>query len=407
MEEQPCYHARDMAIMRGKFSNATVVLGSATPSLESYHNAKLGKYELSMLTCRAKNAHLPKVRIVNMKEEFSRAGGFTLFSEDLIYSLKERLKKGEQVLIFLNRRGYHTFQLCTHCDQSIKCPHCAVSLTFHRKSNHLACHLCSFLLAPPPAQCPYCKATASLHYKGVGTEQVERAIHALFPGARTLRMDADTTRHKGSHDQLFKAFRSGKADILIGTQMIAKGLHFPAVTLVGVLNADSALNLPDFRASETVFQLITQVAGRSGRGELKGEVIIQTCLPESPILSFAAKEDYLSFFNREIEARELFKYPPFSRLAKITFSGPNEKKVLAFAEGYRKMLLAKLPESASIFPVIPSGYAKIKDQFRFKLLLKAAQSSLLSKAIQEVLEKNPPPRTLRILVDIDPLSTFS
>ena len=296
MEEQPCYHARDVAIVRGKLAKATVVLGSATPSLESYENAQKGKYELSVLKKRATDAPLPKVRFVNMKEEFVRAGGFTLFSEALLDGLKQRYQKGEQSLLFLNRRGYHTFQLCTHCDQSIKCTHCDVSLTFHKKNNILACHSCGFVLAPPPTECPYCKGAASLRFKGVGTEQVERTLHAIFPEIRTLRMDADTTRHKGSHDMLFKSFRSGKADVLIGTQMIAKGLHFPAVTFVGVLNSDSAMNLPDFRSSEWVFQLLTQVSGRAGRGEIPGEVIIQTCMPANPVLELAAQEDYPAFF---------------------------------------------------------------------------------------------------------------
>ena len=406
MEEQPCYHARDVAIMRGKLSHATVVLGSATPSLETYTNAKNGKYELSVLSKRATDAKLPKVQFVNMKEEFSRAGGFTLFSEALLDAIKKRYQKGEQSLLFLNRRGYHTFQLCTNCDQSIKCPHCDVSLTFHKKNNLLACHSCGFVLAPPPVQCPYCQATASLRYKGVGTEQVERTLHALFPDIRTLRMDADTTRHKGSHDLLLKSFRSGKADVLIGTQMIAKGLHFPAVTFVGVLNSDGALNLPDFRSSEWVFQLLTQVSGRAGRGELAGEVIIQTCMPDNPVLALAAKEDYPTFFQREIESRELFGYPPFTRLAKITFSGPNEQKVMAFAQQIQNALIDKLPPSYTIFPVIPSGYAKIKDQFRFKLLLKGARSQALSDAIRQTLEKYPQ-RAIRTLVDIDPVSTFS
>jgi primosomal protein N' (replication factor Y) len=219
-------------------------------------------------------------------------------------------------------------------------------------------------------------------------------------------MDADTTRHKGSHDLLLKSFRSGKADVLIGTQMIAKGLHFPTVTFVGVLNSDGALNLPDFRSSEWVFQLLTQVSGRAGRGELAGEVIIQTCMPDNPVLSLAAKEDYLTFFQREIESRELFGYPPFARLAKITFSGPDEKKVLAFAEQIQNSLIDKLPPSYTIFPVIASGYAKIKDQFRFKLLMKGARSQVLSDAIEYVLN-NRHERAIRTLVDIDPISTFT
>lgn len=405
-ERQPCYHARDVAIMRGKLCDGTVVLGSATPSLETYENAEKGKYKLSPLTKRATDALLPQVRLINMKEEFAKRGGFTLFSEPLLDALKNRFEKGEQSLLFLNRRGYHTFQLCTNCDQNIICPHCDVSLTFHKKNHLLACHLCAFILTPPPTECPYCKAKTSLKYKGVGTEQVERTLHAIFPNIRTMRMDADTTRHKGSHELLFKSFCSGKADVLIGTQMIAKGLHFPSVTLVGILNSDSALNFPDFRSSEWVFQLLTQVAGRAGRGNLKGEVIIQTCMPNHPILALAAKEDYLTFYKKEMESRKLFAYPPYTRLAKITFSGKDKEHVIYFANQIRDALIRELPPSYTIFPLIPAGYAKIKDQFRFKLLLKGAQSQILSTVIQKTLESYPQ-KIIRTLVDIDPLSTFA
>lgn len=406
-EEEPCYHARDVAIMRGKVSNASVVLGSATPALESYANAKSGKYLLSTLKRRATEASLPKVKIIDMKTEYQKSEGFTLFCSDLIDGIKDRLKKGEQVLLFLNRRGYHTFQMCASCGESVKCPHCSVSLTFHKKTNHLACHLCNYVIAPPPVACPSCRATASLNFKGVGTEQVERTLHALFPDIRTLRMDADTTRHKGSHDLLFKQFKSGKADVLIGTQMIAKGLHFPAVTLVGVLNSDGALNLPDFRASENVFQLLTQVAGRSGRGDLKGEVIIQTSLKGHPIFHHASTEDYLTFFNEELEAREFFEFPPFSRLAKLIFSGKHEGHVKHLAETFHTTLLKKLPPSYTLYPVIPSGYAKIKDNFRFKLLIKGKNILYLSSLLDQTRRELSLPRSIRLLIDIDPISTFT
>ncbi|QVL58273.1 MAG: primosomal protein N' [Simkaniaceae bacterium] len=406
-DEEPCYHARDIAIMRGKMEKATVVLGSATPSLESYANAKAGKYKLSTLTKRATDASLPKVKLVDMKAEYAKSEGFTLFCSDLIDGIKDRLKKGEQVLLFLNRRGYHTFQMCASCGESVKCPHCSVSLTFHKRTNHLACHLCSYIIAPPPVACPTCKGTATLNFKGVGTEQVERTLHALFPDIRTLRMDADTTRHKGSHDILFKQFKSGKADVLIGTQMVAKGLHFPAVTLVGVLNSDGALNLPDFRASENVFQLLTQVSGRSGRGDLKGEVIIQTSLKGHPIFHHASTEDYETFYNEEMEARELFAFPPYTRLAKLIFSGINEGHVKHCAETFYATILKKLPASYTLYPVIPSGYAKIKDKFRFKLLIKGPNSLLLSSILQETRKKSYLPRSIRLLIDIDPISTFS
>ncbi len=406
-DEEPCYHARDVAIMRGKFSSATVVLGSATPSLESYANAKAGKYSLSTLMKRAKNASLPEVKIIDMKTEYKKSEGFTLFCSQLIDAIKLRLEKGEQTLLFLNRRGYHTFQMCAGCGETIKCPHCSVSLTFHKKTNHLACHLCSYVIAPPPTECPLCKEPATLHFKGVGTEQVERTLHTLFLDIRTLRMDADTTRHKGSHDLLFKQFRSGKADVLIGTQMIAKGLHFPAVTLVGVLNSDGALNLPDFRSGENVFQLLTQVSGRSGRDDLKGEVIVQSSLKGHPIFQHASKEDYKTFFNEEMEVRRLFAFPPFARLTKLIFSGKNERHVKQIAETFYTILLKKLPSDFTLYPVIPCGYAKIKDNFRFKLLVKGTKPLLLSHILMQLRLERQLPRSIRLLIDVDPTSIFS
>ncbi|MCB1107836.1 MAG: primosomal protein N', partial [Chlamydiia bacterium] len=404
-EEEPCYHARDVAIMRGKLAKAPVILGSATPSLESYANATSGKYTLSNLKKRAKDASLPKVNIVDMKTEYAKSEGFTLFCSDLIDGIKSRLERGEQTLLFLNRRGYHSFQMCAGCGESVKCPHCSTSLTFHKKTNLLACHLCSHIIAPPPTSCPKCKQTATLHFKGVGTELVEKTLHALFPDIRTLRMDADTTRHKGSHDLLFKQFRSGKADVLIGTQMIAKGLHFPSVTLVGVLNTDGALNIPDFRAAENVFQLLTQVSGRSGRGDLKGEVIVQTSLKGHPIFHYASTEDYLSFFQEEMETRALFSFPPFSRLTKLIFSGKNETHVKRAAETFHTHLLKMLPPSFTLYPVIPSGYAKIKDHFRFKLLIKGTKPLLLSSLLMKMRQTNPLPPSIRLLIDVDPTST--
>jgi len=405
-EKQPCYHARDIAIMRGKIANATVILGSATPSLESYKNAQSGKYLLSTLTKRAQNAHPPHVTIVDMKKEYLKSTGFTLFSDALIQGIKKRISLGEQTILFLNRRGYHTAQICNQCGESIKCSHCSISLTFHKKHNHLICHLCSSIVTPPPNICPYCKKSTTLLYKGVGTEQVERTLHALFSSIRTLRMDGDTTRHKGSHDLLFKQFRSGKADVLIGTQMIAKGLHFPAVTLVGILNADSALNLPDFRASEQLFQLLTQVSGRSGRGDLKGEVVIQTCLKEHTLFHYASKENYPAFFHEEIKTRKLFHFPPFTRLAKLTFIGEDEKRTFMIAQSFHRTLLKLLPNIFQPYPPIPSGYAKIKNHFRFKLLIKGENPLLLSHLIKKILNTFVLPQHIRLLIDIDPLSTF-
>jgi primosomal protein N' (replication factor Y) (superfamily II helicase) len=402
-DEAPAYHARDVAVMRGKIASATVLLGSATPSMESYYNAKKGKYQLSVLKNRADSAEMPDVTVVDMKAEFEKAKGFTLFSDPLLAAIQQRIEIGEQVILFLNRRGYHTAQVCQSCLHTFQCSRCDVNLTFHLGDNVLACHLCDQRLSPPPRECPKCKAEGSLKFKGAGTEMVERALHTVLPEVRTLRLDADTTRHKGSHELLFKQFRAGKADVLIGTQMIAKGLHFPQVTLVGVLNADGNLQIPDFRAQETVFQLLTQVAGRSGRGHLRGEVIIQTHMPDHSVIRLAKAQDFTGFFDQEIAVRELFHYPPFTHLIKFTFSGKNVKCVQKAAMALRQRLIEQLPPYVAILPIVPCGYAKVKGDFRFQFLIKTEKLGRLSTLIQSLIKKE---EDCRLFIDVDPLSTF-
>ncbi len=401
-DDSPKYHARDVAVMRGKLAGATVVLGSATPSLESYTNALGGKYILSELHKRADKALLPNVKIIDMRPETEKARGFTLFSEALIDGIKQRIKNGEQTLLFLNRRGYHTSAVCQKCSYIVICPHCDISLTYHLGSQILACHLCDYRI-PPPRTCPSCKCEDALKFKGAGTEMVQRALHALLPDVRTLRLDADTTRHKGSHEQLFKQFRAGKADVLIGTQMIAKGLHFSLVTLVGILAADASLGIPDFRAAENVFQLLTQVAGRSGRGELAGEVIIQTRLPDHPTIVLASKQDYRAFYEDEIKVRELFHYPPFTHLIKLTFASKDSADCLKEAEKIRSSLINALPPSVEINPVIPCGYAKIKEMYRFQCLIKTKSVGAVVEYLAQIPRKRP---DLRISIDVDPVSTY-
>ncbi len=402
-DKQPCYHARDVAVVRGKLSDAAVVLGTATPSLESYYNTQKEKYTLSKLDTRAQQASMPSVHIVDMRFEFEKAGGYTLFSEQVIEGIKKRLDLGEQTILFLNRRGYHTSLFCQECGHIFKCPHCELALTFHRGEQLLACHMCDHRLIPPPKTCTACQSAETLKYRGVGTEQVERALHALFPEARTLRVDGDTTRHKGSHERLFRAFSTGKADILIGTQMVTKGLHFPAVTLVAVLNADASLHIPDFRASETVFQLITQVAGRSGRGDLPGEVVIQTQMPENETIRQAAAQDYETFFQTEIETRKAFTFPPFAHLVKLTFSGIDAAQVQKTALHVRAVLIRGLGKDFLIHPVVPSGHAKIKDHYRFQCLIRGESVYPITTVIQELTDL---PREIKMHIDVDPLSTF-
>jgi len=395
-DESPCYHARDVAVMRGKLEKAVVILGSATPSLESYQNALQGKYILSRLNTRPASAILPEVKIVDMRSDSEK--GHALFSDPLLTEIEKRLKIGEQSLLFLNRRGFHSAHLCKACSHVIGCPHCSTALTYHKGDNRLSCHLCRFELAPPPRQCPKCGSSDSLKFRGAGTEQVEKALHAIFPEIRTLRLDGDTTRHRGSHEKFFKQFRAGKADVLIGTQMIAKGLHFPSVTLVGVLNADSALQIPDFRSAEVVFQLLTQVAGRSGRGALPGLVLIQTRLPDHPVIQNAAAQDYQAFSTSELETRRLFHYPPFCRLLKLIFSGPDEQEALQYAEKVRSHLIGYLPSSYEIGPAIACGHARIQDNFRFQLVVKGNTIPILQE-----MPKHP---KIRLLVDPDPTSIY-
>lgn len=402
-EDMPCYHARDIAIVRGKLNQATVVLGSATPAVESFFNATTGKYTLHTLSNRAGNSKPPLSQIINMKLECDKTKGFLFLSDPLITKIKDRLDKGEQTILFLNRRGYYTCQVCSSCNHTIKCEHCDISLTYHRSENLLSCHLCGFSIKAGSITCPKCKETETLKYRGPGTEQLERTLHAIFPEIRTLRMDRDTTKHKGSHDRIFKEFKAGKADVLIGTQMIAKGLHFANVTLVGVVGCDQVLNIPDFRSNEYAFQLITQVAGRSGRDLLQGEVIIQTFNDEHLSIQCAAKEDYKTFYENELQERKEFSYPPFSRLIKITFIGKDLLKTTTYANKFHTLLKNALdPKSHQISPVCPSGYAKVKDKHRLQCIIKTLD---IYKA-NAILKNLPRKSSITTLIDIDPTHTF-
>lgn len=405
-ESAPCYHARDIAVMRGKMTNSAVILGSATPCLESFHNAAKGKYILNTLNRRADAASIPAFTIIDMQKEYEKAKGYTNFSDQLLQGIKDRQQKGQQTILFLNRRGYHTTLLCQGCGQSVCCAHCAVSLTFHLGHNHLACHLCGYTISPPPSECPLCRKGQTMKFRGVGTEQIQKALHAIFPDIRTIRIDADSTKHKGSQQKLLRDFGAGKADLLIGTQMIAKGLHFPEVTLVGVLNGDAGLTIPDFRASETTFQLITQVAGRAGRGRSKGEVIVQTSSPTNSTIMLAASQDYEKFYQEEMNIREMFGYPPFSCLTKLTFSGPSEIETRQVAEKFRQYIAQSLPQEFAIHPVIPSGHAKIKDKFRFQLLLRGPGVYPMTQAIQIARNQIILPKAVFLLIDVNPTSTF-
>ncbi len=404
-EEMPTYNAKNLSIKRAQLASCPVVLASATPSFESYYNAQNKKYILSTLTKRATKATLPKVTIVDMKVDIEKTKSFTYFSEALLNGIKKRYDLGEQTLIFLNRRGYNTLVQCLNCSTTFKCKHCDIALTYHKKENILCCHLCAYKI-PLFKTCPECNSTEYIKYKGFGTEHVEIALKRIFPQIRALRIDRDTTTTKHSHETLLKSFRAGKADVLIGTQMIVKGLHFPAVTLVGVLNTDSAINIPDFRSSENVFQLITQVAGRAGREDLLGEVIIQTYNPNNSTIKLAAKQDYENFYNMEIENRNIFDYPPFSQMVKFVFSSKDENKVVNFSNIFRNELIKNLSNEYKIHPITPSGRAKIKDKFIYLFLIRGKKILPLLENINKVKNKIKLPSSVSLLIDVDPISTF-
>lgn len=405
-DEMPCYHARDVAVARGNIAQATVILGSATPSFESYQNAKEGKYTRVTLTSRPNSSTLPSIYTVSMDKEFEKEKRFTLFSSALLRGIQKRFERGEQTILFLNRRGYHTSQGCTLCKEVVGCPHCAIRLTFHRGDNRLSCHLCGYMLSPPPSSCPSCKSFDTMKFRGVGTEAIERSLHAILPEVRTIRLDADTTKHKGSHERLWKQFRSGKADVLIGTQMVAKGLHFPAVTLVGIIHMDAHIHIPDFRSSETAFQLLCQVAGRSGRSMLPGEVIIQTHLENHPVIQMAMNGDVDAFFKEEEISRKLFDYPPFTHLTRIIFSGKCREQTFDAIQKFRNLLIEKLPSHYVIHSPIPCSYAKIKDHYRFHLLVRGKRVIYLGKILMELMPQFYIPNKLRVIYDVDPISTF-
>lgn len=404
-DDSPTYNARDVAVMRGKITNATVVLGSATPSFESFYNAQNKKYSLIPLLERSGKHPLPTVHLVDMHRENEKAGGIALLSDPLIRKIDERIERGEQSIIFLNRRGYNTSCSCKNCSTVLKCTHCDTPFTFHKSSHILACHLCGLEIIPPKA-CPSCKQESLIQYRGAGTERVEATLKAILPHARTLRADFDTTRHKGSMDAILTAFRSGKADVLIGTQMIAKGLHFPEVTLVGVIQCDASLHIPDFRAAENVFQLITQVSGRSGRGFEKGEVLLQTSLPESSLIQHASKQDFLAFYQEEILVREMFGYPPYSHFVKISFVGPEEVEVQKVTQDFHDTIYKLLPGQYILHPPTPAGHAKVKDLFRYQILIRGPKTSEVTSLLEEVDRSLKYPPSIKRLIDVDPSTTF-
>jgi primosomal protein N' (replication factor Y) len=399
-EEVPGYHGRDVAVLRASMEPCAIVLGSATPSLESYHNAKNGKYQLLKLNHRVDDRRMPLIRIIDLRQESMRQKGPAILSDRLCRAIESRLERKEQSILFLNRRGFSTSLQCTICGFVAECPNCSVSLTYHRAEARIICHICGHT-AKVPAKCPEC-GDPGIRYSGTGTEKVEDAVTRLFPKAEVKRMDADAMTRKGAFRETLYDFRTGKIDILVGTQMIAKGLHFPNVTLVGIINADLALHLPDFRAGERTFQLLTQVAGRAGRGDVEGEVFVQSFTPFSPSIQFARHHDFEGFWEQEIDFREKWGYPPFTHMVLITVRSTHLQKAEFSAETLARRLKEMVPPGVQLSRPAPAPLEKSRGQYRFHLSLRTVAILRLSRLLKMVLNKMTFPEEVVVTADVDP-----
>ena len=397
-EDLPRYNGRDAAVLRGQIEGAHVVLGSATPSLESWANVAKGKYVLAELPNRAGAALLPRVAVVDMNEGAEASGTRgAIYSARLLDAIKLRLDRGEQTILFLNRRGYSRSVTCTACGHVIGCPDCSLPYTYHRADDCCRCHICGGWI-PVPSACPACGARA-LTYKGVGTQRAEAALQKCLPSARILRMDADSTSRRHSHDDILGAFRRHEADILLGTQMIAKGLDFPNVTLVGVLNADSSLNRPDFRAAERTYQLLAQVAGRAGRAELPGEVFIQTYDPQSTTIRAAARGSFAAFAEGELKVRKQLGYPPFRHLAVIGFKSKDLQLVGDWARMYAASL--RKVEGLEVSEALPSVIEKADGEYRWQVVVLAQSAARIVQSWRWLVAARPLPKEIRAGLDVD------
>lgn len=400
-EEMPRYHAREVAIERAKTYNCPVVLGSATPSLESFARAQKNVYHLLSLPSRMNNQKMPSVEIIDMREEL-REGNRSMFSRKLFDLLKDRIEKKQQTVLFLNKRGHSSFVMCRDCGYVVNCPNCEISLTYHRVNEHMKCHYCGYE-SYVPKHCPECNSEY-IRYFGTGTQKVQEELGKILPEARVIRMDVDTTSKKGSHERLLTDFKDGKADILLGTQMIAKGLDFPNITLVGVLSADTMLHLPDFRASEKTFQLLTQVSGRAGRHQLPGEVIIQTYTPEHYSIELASHHDYDHFYQHEMMMRKTHHYPPFYYLSLITVSHEQLMKVVSETEKIVKYVRSQVSNKAVVLGPAASPVPRINNRYRYQCLIKYKREPNLIKTLKTILDQyqKDTKSGLQVSIDVNP-----
>jgi len=403
-EEVPRYHARDTAVMRAKLARAVVVLGSATPSMESFRNAESKKYEYVGLASRVEDRPLPEVEIVNMRDEYAAEGKQVVFSRRLLQAVITRLERREQTMILLNRRGYAAFLLCRHCGFTFQCSSCSVAMTYHRSIDKLLCHYCG-LSRRPPARCPECDSEY-IYYVGEGTERLELELKSLLPDARIGRIDRDTMRHLRDYERVLGGFAAGEIDILVGTQMIAKGHDFPRVTLVGVVGADAALSLPDFRAAERTFQLLTQVAGRSGRGDQTGEVVVQSYFPDHYTFQLACTQRFEDFYARESRYRKAMFYPPFTALAGILVMDRDAGRAANLAREVSEFLDSLRSTAVRILGPAPAPVERIKQVHRHQLLIKSSSRGVIHRMLKQLLVHLEEKKigSTRVTIDVDPLS---
>ena len=403
-EETPRYHGRDVAVMRGKIENAVVMLVSATPSLESFYNTQQVRYELIELTERVEQRAMPRVELVDMRQEFQHTGEEQIFSRRLSEEVRARLERGEQAIVLLNRRGYSPVVLCRACGESVQCRDCAITLTYHKRANQLECHYCGYRQAVPRV-CPKC-GSEHVFFLGSGSEKLEEQLHAGFPRARIGRLDRDTVRRRGDFERVLGAFHAGEIDLLVGTQMIAKGHDVHGVTLVGVVGADAALSLPDFRAAERTFQLLTQVAGRAGRGAMAGEVILQTYFPEHYAIQFAAQHDYAGFSEKELRYRKWMNYPPFTAVANVLVRSSKLDDALKFSGALGGWLDKNKTKGMRVMGPAAAPLARLMREYRYHFIMKSESRERLNAAIRGMLafaaEKKIP--RANVIVDVDPVS---
>jgi len=399
--EAPRYHARDVAVMRGYLEKAVVILGSATPSFESFANALSGKYRLLELKNRTDNCVLPVMKVIDMRMDRQRddSGKTSFFTKMMVDAVNDRLWRGEQSILFLNRRGYARQMLCENCGYIAECPDCSIPYTYHLSRETLTCHLCGNAIQAH-TKCPQCQSE-EIRYSGLGTEKVETIVQKIFKSARVARMDSDTMKTRAAYETVLSEFRRGNIDILIGTQMIAKGLHFPNVTLVGIINADQSLFIPDFRSAERTFQLITQVAGRAGRGDIKGEVLIQTLNPFNETIQYAVNNDFKGFYEYDMEVRRMLKYPPAGHLIAIHFQGEDNNAVSAYAAQFMEYLRPVCHDGVIITEPAPSPIERIKAKFRYQIVLRGEKMQKVRQYVRHYLLQAKHPKDIAVAADVD------